>query len=99
MWFSVSKYQFTVGGHFVWSDRIHNIHILDRNDPITDGIEDFIVTSEQYGMHLDPIVKVWSSTKLNGDHHTCNSEEAIWKRTDILSFLRRPTRASLSTTH
>ncbi|GAE92349.1 mll2313 protein [Gracilibacillus boraciitolerans JCM 21714] len=59
-------YQFMVGGQWVahpGNDGVsYNVHILDRDDPLTKGISDFTVVSEQYYMHVDPAVKVHATT-------------------------------------
>jgi uncharacterized protein len=50
-------YQFMVGGQFVAHPDNHKdyeVHLLHNNDPITSGLTDFTVYSEQYYMHVDP---------------------------------------------
>ncbi|MDG5786721.1 ThuA domain-containing protein [Evansella sp. AB-P1] len=60
-------YQFMVGGQWVahpGNDGVsYTVNILDRDNPLTKGIEDFQVDSEQYYMHIDPAVKVHATTK------------------------------------
>jgi len=60
-------YQFMVGGQWVahpGNDGItYNVHILDKNHPLTEGMEDFEVVSEQYYMHVDPAIKVLATTR------------------------------------
>lgn len=66
-----TQYQFMIGGQFVahpGGQIEYEVHIVDHNDPITDGIEDFQLKSEQYYMHVDPNVKVLATTKFNGEH-------------------------------
>ena len=41
----------------------YTVHITDRTSPITAGIDDFDVRSEQYYMHVDPAVKVLATTR------------------------------------
>jgi hypothetical protein len=58
-------YQFMVGGQFVaHPDDIieYRVEIADRDDPITHGIGDFKVVSEQYYMHVDPANRVLATT-------------------------------------
>jgi len=40
----------------------YTVEIRDRNHPITKGLNDFPVASEQYYMHVDPAVKVLADT-------------------------------------
>ncbi|MBP1969317.1 type 1 glutamine amidotransferase [Virgibacillus natechei] len=70
-----TDYQFMVGGQWVahpGDDGItYNVHIHDPDHPLTEGMEDFTVVSEQYYMHVDPVVKVHATTKFpvaDGDH-------------------------------
>jgi type 1 glutamine amidotransferase len=60
------EYQYMVGGQWVahpGNDGVtYRVHILDKNHPITYGIDDFDVTSEQYYMHVDPGIKVLATT-------------------------------------
>lgn len=58
-------YEFMVGGQFVdHPDGIkeYTVNITDHDDPITKGIKDFKVTSEQYYMHVDPSNEVLATT-------------------------------------
>ena len=52
------EYQFMVGGQWVahpGGDGVtYQVHIEDVPSPITEGLEDFTVTSEQYYVHVDP---------------------------------------------
>ncbi|MEM6377867.1 MAG: ThuA domain-containing protein [Bacteroidota bacterium] len=66
-----TQYQFMSGGQFVahpGGQIEHEINIVDHNDPITDGVEDFSLKSEQYYMHVDPNVKVLATTTYSGEH-------------------------------
>ena len=53
-----TEYQFMCGGQWVahpgGAGITYTVHILDPWHPLTEGIEDFEVTSEQYYMHVDP---------------------------------------------
>ena len=58
-------YQFMVGGQFMDHPdglKDYDVNILDTGDPITKGIEDFAVRSEQYYMHTDPGNEVLATT-------------------------------------
>ncbi|RKL68237.1 hypothetical protein CR203_07055 [Salipaludibacillus neizhouensis] len=60
-------YQFMVGGQWVahpGDDLIHyNVKILDSDHPLTEGMKDFPVVSEQYYMHVDPAINVHATTR------------------------------------
>ena len=59
------EYQFMVGGQWVaHPDNIidYEVNVVDCDDPITHGIEDFEMHSEQYYLHVDPAVKVLATT-------------------------------------
>lgn len=62
-----TNWQFMTGGQWVahpGNDGLkYKVNIKDRAHPITQGINDFDVSSEQYYMHVDPAVKVLASTK------------------------------------
>lgn len=64
-------YQFMVGGQWVAHPGNiidYRVNILDKVSPITDGLEDFDMHSEQYYMHTDPSNDVLVTTTFNGDH-------------------------------
>jgi type 1 glutamine amidotransferase len=60
------EYQFMTGGQWVahpGNDSVrYTVRITDRSHPITEGIGDFEVVSEQYYMHVDPGIKVLADT-------------------------------------
>lgn len=62
-----TEYQFMTGGQWVahpGNDTVtYRVRITDRQHWITQGIEDFDVTSEQYYMHVDPAIKVLAVTE------------------------------------
>jgi type 1 glutamine amidotransferase len=65
------NYQFMVGGQFVahpGNTVAYEVNIADHRDPITAGIRDFRVVSEQYYLHVDPHVEVLATTTFSGDH-------------------------------
>ena len=65
-----TQYQFMVGGQFVAHPGNiidYQVNIVPRADPITHGIQDFAVRSEQYYMHVDPSNEVLATTTFSGD--------------------------------
>ena len=65
-----TDYQFMVGGQWVahpggFID--YEVNILDTGDPITAGIRDFTLHTEQYYMHVDPNNEVLATTTFDGD--------------------------------
>jgi hypothetical protein len=64
-------YQFMVGGQWVAhpGDIIdYTVNITAPNDPITEGIADFTMHSEQYLMHVDPSNEVLATTTFSGEY-------------------------------
>ena len=69
-----TEYQWMVGGQWVaHPDNIcdYTVNITHRTDPITRGLSDFKMHSEQYYMHVDPGNDVLATT-------TFNSPAAPW---------------------
>jgi uncharacterized protein len=65
------NYHFMVGGQFVAHPGgivEYEVNIADREDPITAGLEDFRVRSEQYYVHVDPHNEVLATTTFGGEH-------------------------------
>jgi type 1 glutamine amidotransferase len=63
-------YQYAVGGQWVAhpGNIIHyQVNIIDHDDPITSGLADFMMKSEQYYMHVDPSNEVLATTTFSGD--------------------------------
>ncbi|MDL2245215.1 ThuA domain-containing protein [Parabacteroides sp. OttesenSCG-928-J18] len=66
------EYQYMVGGQWVAHPGNvipYRVNITDKNDPVTRGLSDFDMKSEQYFMHIDPNVKVMATTTFSGDHN------------------------------
>lgn len=66
-----TEYQFMVGGQWVSHPGgviPYEVNIINHEDPITAGIPDFKMMSEQYYMHVDPSNEVLATTTFNGDH-------------------------------
>lgn len=64
------EYLFMVGGQWVAHPGgviDYKVKITNSTDPITKGINDFKIHSEQYYMHVDPNVKVLATTEYTGD--------------------------------
>lgn len=58
-------YHFLVGGQFVAHPggiRPYTVHIRDREHPISAGLQDFAMESEQYYLHVDPANRVLAET-------------------------------------
>lgn len=65
------EYQFMVGGQWVAHPGgiiDYTVNITDHRDPVTAGLSDFSMHSEQYYMHVDPHVKVLATTTFTGEH-------------------------------
>lgn len=66
-----TEYQFMSGGQWVAHPGgviDYSVQITDHKDPITKGLKDFKMHSEQYYMHVDPANKVLATTTFNADH-------------------------------
>jgi len=66
-----TEYQFMVGGQWVAHPGgviDYEVNVVDHKDPITKGISDFSIHSEQYYMHVDPNVKVLATTTFGDEH-------------------------------
>ena len=66
-----TEYQYMIGGQFVnhpGGQVKYKVNISDKTDPITQGIDDFELITEQYYMHIDPMIRVLATTKFNADH-------------------------------
>jgi type 1 glutamine amidotransferase len=81
-----TEYQFMVGGQWVAHPGgviDYRVNIVDHNDPVTKGLSDFNMHSEQYYMHVDPNVKVLATTTFNGDKAFWidgNVVPVVWKK-------------------
>lgn len=64
-----TEYQFMVGGQWVAHPGgviEYEVNIISHDDPITKGLKDFRMKSEQYYMHVDPSNKVLATTTFQG---------------------------------
>lgn len=61
-----TQWQFMTGGNWVshpGGDSVtYPVNMLSTGHPLTEGIPDFEVTSEQYYLHIDPAVTILAST-------------------------------------
>jgi uncharacterized protein len=61
-----TEYQFMTGGQWVahpgGSEVTYQVHIINPNHFITNGVQDFTITSEQYYLHVDPANQVLATT-------------------------------------
>lgn len=66
-----TDYQWMTGGQWVahpGGQVDYTVNIVNRTDPITAGIPDFRMHSEQYYLHVDPSNEVLATTTFNGEH-------------------------------
>ncbi len=70
-------WQFMTGGQWVahpGNDGVeYTVNVKKGSSPITEGIADFVVKSEQYYMHVDPAIDVLATTRFpiaEGSHAT-----------------------------
>ena len=66
-----TEYQFMVGGQWVAHPGgiiDYEVHITKHDDPITAGLQDFRMHSEQYYMHVDPMNEVLATTTFSGEY-------------------------------
>jgi uncharacterized protein len=64
------EYQFMVGGQWVAHPGNiidYTVNITNHDDPITAGLDDFAMHSEQYYLHVDPANDVLATTTFGGD--------------------------------
>jgi type 1 glutamine amidotransferase len=80
------KYQFMVGGQWVAHPGNiidYRINITNHDDPITAGLDDFAMHSEQYFLHVDPSNEVLATTTFDGMHTPWIAGTVmpvVWKR-------------------
>jgi hypothetical protein len=61
----------------------YEVNVVDHDDPITAGVPDFRMTSEQYYMQVDPSNKVLATTTFSGEHYPWIEGcvmPAVWKK-------------------
>lgn len=81
-----TTYQWMVGGQWVAHPGNiidYTVNITNHDDPITAGLNDFQMHSEQYYMHVDPANQVLATTTFNGEHAPWVAGTVmpvVWKR-------------------
>lgn len=81
-----TEYQFMTGGQWVsHPDGITDyvVNIIRPDDPITAGLKDFAMHSEQYYMHADPSNEVLATTTFNSQRYPWVRDVVMpvaWKR-------------------
>lgn len=81
-----TEYQWMVGGQWVAHPGNiidYEVNITNHDDPITAGLRDFKMHSEQYYMHVDPSNEVLATTTFNGDYAPWVAGTVmpvVWKR-------------------
>jgi type 1 glutamine amidotransferase len=81
-----TEYQWMVGGQWVAHPGNiidYTVNIIDHDDPITAGLDDFQMHSEQYYMHVDPSNEVLATTTFSGEHASWVAGTVmpvVWKR-------------------
>ncbi len=80
------NYQWMVGGQWVahpGNIYDYTVNLINHTDPITAGLADFQMHSEQYYMHVDPSNEVLATTTFNGQHAEWidgTVMPVVWKR-------------------
>jgi uncharacterized protein len=83
---SCCDYQFMVGGQWVAHPGNiidYRVNITNHNDPITAGLSDFDMHSEQYYLHTDPSNEVLATTTFSGEYTPWiegTVMPVVWKR-------------------
>lgn len=81
-----TEYQWMVGGQWVAHPGNiidYTVNIINHDDPITAGLNDFQMHSEQYYMHVDPNNEVLATTTFTGEHAQWvkgTVMPVVWKR-------------------
>jgi type 1 glutamine amidotransferase len=84
-----TDYQFLTGANWVshpgGDGTKYRVNIISKSNPITEGIKDFEVSSEQYYLHVDPANEVLATTRFPVAHwyHSANGEvdvPQVWTR-------------------
>ncbi len=66
-----TEYQFMTGGQWVAHPGgviDYSVRLTDQEDPVTSGLSDFDMHSEQYYLHVDPNMKVLATTTFSDEH-------------------------------
>jgi len=83
------EYQFITGANWVshpgGDGTKYRVNIISKSNPLTEGIDDFDVSSEQYYLHVDPANEVLATTRFPTVrwYHSANGEAdvpQVWTR-------------------
>jgi len=81
------RYEYMIGGQWVehpGNDGVKfRVNVTDHEDPITAGLDDFDVETEQYYMHVDPNNKVLATTTFTTDFDPWVKDATmpvVWKK-------------------
>jgi type 1 glutamine amidotransferase len=83
------EYQFMTGANWVahpgCDGTKYTVNIISKSNPLTDGIKDFEISSEQYYLHVDPANEVLATTRFPTVkwYHSANGEvdvPQVWTR-------------------
>ena len=76
-----TEWQFITGGQWVshpGGDGVeYTVNVIHGANPLTEGIEDFPVKSEQYYLHVDPAIEVLATTRFPLVHYYHISNKKI----------------------
>ncbi len=76
-----TEWQFITGGQWVshpGGDGVeYTVNVIHGANPLTEGIEDFPVRSEQYYLHVDPAIEVLATTRFPLVHYYHISNKKI----------------------
>lgn len=81
-----TAYQFMTGGQWVAHPGNvidYAVNIINHDDPITAGIPDFTIHSEQYYVHVDPKNEVLATTTFSGEYAPWTAGcvmPVVWKK-------------------
>lgn len=67
-----TEWQFMTGGQWVshpGGEVDYMVNIIPNSSPITEGLTDFPVRSEQYYLHIDPAIEVLATTRFPTVHY------------------------------
>jgi type 1 glutamine amidotransferase len=77
------EYQFLTGANWVahpgCDGTKYRINIISKSSPLTEGIKDFDMSSEQYYLHVDPAIEVLATTRFPTVkwYHSANGEADV----------------------
>jgi type 1 glutamine amidotransferase len=83
------EYQFLTGANWVahpgCDGTKYRVNVISKSNPLTEGIKDFDVSSEQYYLHVDPANEVLATTRFPTVkwYHSANGEvdvPQVWTR-------------------